>query len=291
LSVIADYVKRLANLLSGEGGNKEKARLIARMADGIKARRPVRKNRNSGLNDKGLDQEQIALLFEVFKPGSELNPFVGESVQIRNRLMFLVLYHLGIRGGELLNIRIKDIDFSNNQIVVVRRADQKDDPRTNQPRAKTLDRRLPMKDTLAKEIHKYIVNYRRKIVQPGQPDYLFVTHKEGPTKGLPVTIPAYRKVFKVVREISPILHSFSGHSLRHHWNEIFSNYMDSMDNAPSEIDQEQQRSYLMGWKPGSGTAATYNRRFTQRKSNEAALKLQEDMIRLPSDMKNGKSKK
>jgi len=41
------------------------------------------------------------------------------------------------------------------------------------------------------------------------------------------------------------------------------------------------RSYLMGWKEGSGTAAHYNKRFVKKKANEAALKLQEGMIRVP----------
>lgn len=287
LSVISNYVKWLAELLAGEGRGKGITLRIGRMAGGIKSRRPQKKKRNEGLIEKGLDKQQIEMLFELFRPGSELNPFVDKSVQIRNRLMFLILYHLGLRGGELLNIRIKDIDFSNNQLVVVRRADEKDDPRTNQPRAKTLDRRLPVKDTLVKEIHNYILNVRKKCVRPGQPDYLFVTHKEGPTKGLPVSISAYKKVINVVRDVSPILYSFTGHALRHHWNELFSILMDSMDNPPSEIEQEKRRSELMGWKSGSGTAETYNKRFIKRKAQEASLKLQEGMVRLPKDMKNG----
>lgn len=286
LSVISHYVQWLAELLSGEGREKGVTLRIGKMAKGIKERRPQKKKRNEGLLEKGLDEKQMGLLFEVFRPGSEFNPFVDLSVQIRNRLMFLILYHLGIRGGELLNIRIGDIDFSNNQLVVVRRADEKDDPRANQPRAKTLDRRLPMRDTLVKEIHNYILTVRKKIVRPGQPDYLFVTHKEGPTKGLPVSISSYKKVIKVVRDVSPVLYDFTGHALRHKWNESFSILMDSMDNPPSEIEQEKRRSELMGWKSGSGSADNYNKRFIKRKAQEAALKLQGGMVRLPKDIKN-----
>ncbi len=286
LSVISNYVRWLAELLSGEGRGKSVTLRIGRMAGGIKARRPEKKKRNEGLDEKGLDEKQMNLLFEVFRPGSEFNPFVDTSIQIRNRLMFLILYYLGIRGGELLNIRIKDIDFSKNQLVVVRRADEKDDPRTNQPRAKTLDRRLPMKDTLVKEIHNYILNVRKKFVRPGQPDYLFVTHKEGPTKGLPVSISAYKKVIKVVRDVSPVLYGFTGHALRHKWNELFSEQMDAMDNPPSEEKQEEMRSYQMGWKSGSGSAGVYNKRFIKKKGQEASLKLQKGMVRLPKGMKD-----
>ncbi len=71
------------------------------------------------------------MLFETIKLESELNPF-SIDVQRRNRLMILLLYHLGIRGGELLNIRIQDIDFSSNRILIVRRADEQADSETSQ---------------------------------------------------------------------------------------------------------------------------------------------------------------
>jgi hypothetical protein len=38
--------------------------------------------------------------------------------------------------------------------------------------------------------------------------------------------------------------------------------------------EEKMRSYMMGWKEGSGTAATYTRRHTERMAREAQLKLQ-----------------
>ncbi len=39
--------------------------------------------------------------------------------------MILLLFYLCIRGGELLNIRIQDVDFSTNRISIVRRADER----------------------------------------------------------------------------------------------------------------------------------------------------------------------
>jgi integrase len=284
LTIISRYVKWLAELLAEKSREKNVSGRIGEMAKGIEARRPIKRNRNKGLVEKGLDKKQIAMLFELFRPESKLNPFNDISVRVRNRLIFLLLYHLGLRSGELLNIRIRDIDFARNQLVVVRRADEKDDPRTDQPLAKTRDRRLPLKDTLAKEIHNYILHTRKKIVRPGQPDFLFVTHKAGPTKGLPISKSGYKKVLEVVRVVSPALYNFTGHQLRHAWNEQFSELMDSMDHPLTEERQEEMRSHLMGWIPGSGTAAVYNKRFTRRKAHEAALKLQEDMVRLPEDM-------
>jgi len=236
---------------------------------------------------KGLSEDQLDLLFELFRPESDLNPFKDKSIRVRNRLIFLMLYHLGLRGGELLNIRIRDMDFSSNQLVVARRADEKDDPRKDQPLVKTLDRRLPIKDTLAKEIHSYIIQERRKVDNSSKNDFLFVTHKSGPTQGQPLSKSAYKKIIEVVRTASPSLFNLTGHQLRHAWNEAFSDQVDSMDESPSSEQQEKIRSYLMGWREGSGTAATYNKRFIRRRANEAALGLQEGMIRLPKKVKNG----
>ena len=61
--------------------------------------------------------------------------------------------------------------------------------------------------------------------------------------------------------------------------------MDSMNEPIDEDYQEKVRSYLMGWREGSGTAATYNKRFVRNKANKAAIDLQENMIRLPKGVK------
>jgi len=288
LTVIAQYTNWLAEQFVGNSKDRSTVLQIGKMEKGLKARRPVKKKRNMEHDEKGLNEGQITLLFELFRPDSELNPFTDKAVRIRNRLIFLMLYHLGLRGGELLNIRIRDIDFGNNQIVIVRRADEKDDPRTNQPLVKTLDRRLPMKDTLVKEIHQYILNDRKSVPNSSKNDFLFVTHKSGPTQGQPLSKSGYKKVIEVVRSASPSLFNLTGHQLRHSWNEVFSNQMDAMNEPPSEELQEKMRSYLMGWKEGSGTATHYNKRFIKKKANEAALKLQEGMIRLPEGISNGK---
>ncbi len=280
ITVIAEYIIWLSQILEQK---QISALQINKLEKSLKARRPERTSRNSELDNKGLNEEQIELLFEIFRPDSELNPFKERSVRTRNRLIFLMLYHLGLRGGELLNIRIRDIDFTKNQLVIARRADEKDDPRTFQPLVKTLDRRLPIKDTLAKEIHYYILKERRKISHSIKNDFLFITHKAGPSQGQPLSKSGYKKVVAVVRNASPTLYSLTGHQLRHTWNEIFSNHMDLMDQPPSEEQQEKMRSYLMGWKENSGSAAHYNKRFVKRKANEAALQLQDGMIRLPKE--------
>lgn len=280
LTLIARYLMWLASILSPRLAKGDNDRL-SKMIEMIKARRPVKKDRNDGVNQKGLTDAQIDVLFEIFRPGSDLNPFDRHETQVRNRLIFLMLFHLGIRSGELLNIRIRDIDFSSNQIVIARRADDKSDPRRDQPLVKTLDRRLPVKDTLMQEIHDYVLKYRKSVPNAQRHDFLFVTHKPGPTVGQPISKSSYNKIMTLIREVSPDLYSFTGHALRHKWNERFSELIDSRDNPPDEAQQEQLRSWLMGWRQGSGTAAIYNQRFIKRKASEASLSLQEATMRTP----------
>lgn len=285
LTNIARYLAWLAPVLSPRLSQEDSDRL-REMTLMIKARRPVKKGRNQGVNSKGLTDAQVDVLFEIFRPGSDLNPFDRHETQVRNRLIFLMLFHLGIRSGELLNIRVRDIDFSSNQIVIARRADDKSDPRRDQPLVKTLDRRLPVKDTLMQEIHDYVLKYRKSVPNAHRHDFLFVTHKPGPTVGQPISKSSYNKVMTLIREVSPDLYSFTGHALRHKWNERFSELMDSRDNPPDEAQQEQLRSWLMGWRQGSGTAATYNQRFIKRKASQASMALQESHMRVPERLED-----
>lgn len=259
---------------------------INAMTEYIKARRSFKKGRNSDLQDRSLSDAQLNALFEVIQPGSEYNPF-SKDVQRRNRLMILLLFYLGIRGGELLNIRIQDIDFSTNRIRIVRRADELADTRTNEPNAKTRERLLPLAESLVQELHRYITQDRRKVRNAKKNDYLFVTYKPGPTVGNPISKGGYHKIFSVIRSVSPKLYAATGHSFRHTWNRKFSERMDALDEQVSEERQEQLRSYLMGWSNGSGTAATYNKRFIQQQGFKAALALQgNNGTRLPEDLKN-----
>lgn len=279
LTTIAQYISWYANHLIKLPSTVE-ARQIKRVETQIKSRRPVKRGRNRD-QDRSLDEVQLEALFEIIKVGSEHNPF-REQVQRRNRLMILILYYLGIRGGELLNLRISDIDFAKHQLKIVRRADEKDDPRIQEPNAKTLERTIPLGELLSKELHEYIAGDRRKVTNAKRNNFLFITHKKGPTIGQPISKSSYYKIFNIVKSVAPQLYELTGHKLRHTWNRKFSEKMDSMDEPLSEEKQDQIRSYVMGWKQGSGTSTHYNKRFVQAQAQKAALALQSNSgTRLP----------
>lgn len=62
-----------------------------------------------------------------------------------------------MRSGELLQLKIEDIDLSENTIKIKRRHnDAQDKYRTIEPNAKTLERELPISENLANNIRNYI---------------------------------------------------------------------------------------------------------------------------------------
>lgn len=286
LSHISRYTEWLAKTLHVSSLDRKTASDIETMKKGFESRRPSGKGRNQMTREGGLSHEQQAILLEVIQPGSERNPFEDPPTQVRNQLMIWLLLHLGIRGGELLNIRVSDIEWGRNQIVIARRPDEKNDPRSRQPLVKTLDRRLPMRDTLAKAVHRYIIQFRSKVPGARKHDYLLVTHKPGPTQGQPMSRSAYLKVIRLIAGASAELAGLHGHELRHTWNNRFSEHMDRLANPPAPEEQEREREYLQGWKTGSGTAAIYTKCYTREKAMEASIKLQEGMARVPKGLKD-----
>ncbi|GAA3972303.1 site-specific integrase [Allohahella marinimesophila] len=281
LTTAALYIEWLSKHLLGEV-TAEDEKKIDRVESQIKARRPKSRGRNVlRLADRALDDNQVNILFEVIQIGSEFNPFAPD-VQRRNRVMILLLFYLGLRSGELLSIKTSDIDPTPSEgyagyLTIARRADEKSDPRLREPNAKTLDRTIPLKATLLDELYDYIQMDRRRVPNARKHNFLFVTHKAGPTVGQPLSVPSYQKMMHALTSAAPPLNEMTGHMLRHTWNDQYSNRMDADNEEPSERDlaiQEQVRSYLMGWKQGSGTASTYNRRFIEKKARQAALKMQ-----------------
>lgn len=245
----------------------------------FKTRIPVKRERGYVNKREGLSRELREYLLDVIDADSKYNPWVSQFVRKRNELMILFLYYLGLRKGELLNLKITDFDFRKNEVWIMRRADDIEDPRINQPKVKTMARKLPMQDELAQKAKEYIYNERSKITGARKHQFLFVSDR----KGQPLTIPALDKVFFVLREnTKKIPDNFSAHVLRHTWNDKFSEDMEKR--KVKEKDEKNLRSYIMGWSPTSGTAAIYTKRYVREKANEILLGMQKEMRK---DFKDG----
>jgi integrase len=230
---------------------------------------PPALGRNEVEQRQGMSESELAKLIEVIQPDSPENPWKGDHAKERNALIVRWLLTLGIRRGELLGVRVSDLNFQANEVLIARRADDPEDPRANEPNTKTRDRLLSLEEDLAVLTRRYVTGARRRIESARRHDYLFVANGTG----APLSLSGLNKIFVVLRTKCPSLpDELSPHVFRHTWNDKFSDVMDTR--RVSEETEKKMRARLMGWSETSGTAAVYTRRHTARKAKEASLALQ-----------------
>ncbi len=235
---------------------------------------PRHKGRNTIGRREGLPPEVVNRLLNVTSPESPENPWKGDGISIRNSLMIRWLLALGLRRGELLNVKITDINFQSEEVQVARRADDPEDPRKNQPKVKTNDRKLPLSSNLCAMTHDYITKSRRLIPGAKRHPFLFIATGTG----APLSLSSVNKLFVELREAFP--NEFVGvtpHVFRHTWNDRFSETMDK-EKVP-EPEEEKMRSYAMGWSPTSKTALSYTRRHVRLKAQQVSLQMQAEQLK------------
>ncbi|QHF47218.1 integrase [Pseudomonas sp. S35] len=237
--------------------------------DSLDARLPRHKGRNTIGQREGLPPEVAEKLLSVTSPESPENPWDGEGTRVRNSVLIRWFYELGLRRGELLNVKIPDINFQSEELTVARRADDPEDPRKNQPLVKTRDRKIPLSPGLCRLTHEYITNTRRSTEGARRHPFLFVAMGTG----APLSLSAVNAVFASLRDaFQGEFNAVTPHVLRHTWNDRFSETMDSVKVSGSE--EERMRSFLMGWSPTSKTAGQYTRRHVRLKAQQVSLEMQ-----------------
>lgn len=239
------------------------------MVGAINARMPKGPSKNHLDARQGLSSHETVLLLESVKLDADQNPWKSEFIRVRNRLIVHLLLNLGLRKGELLGVKVGDMNLEKNELTIHRRADDFEDPRSIQPNAKTNARILHVDQELASALHAYVVNFRHRVGGARRHPFLFVANGSG----APMSIAALDVVFSDIKNKFPSkFERLSPHILRHTWNDKFSEVMDR--HGIGEAKEEEARSYAMGWKSGSGTAKVYTRRHVRKKANEVSLELQ-----------------
>lgn len=251
---------------------EERASYMAMLRDflaRLKSRTPAVRTTQSRT---GLDPEAKAELLQVIDPAAAENPWSTPFLRDRNRLLISWGLGTGIRRGELLGLRIRGIDFRRNMADIVRRQDDKADPRTAQPNTKTRERSIGISEELAYLTHQHIVQHRARIAGARKHDFLFVT-----PQGNPLSLSSITKLFKGLRLHCPALGTaFSSHVLRHTWNEDFSEVADIAKMSPG--DERRARNHAMGWSEASRSADTYLHRRTRRMATQASVEIQRAVL-------------
>ena len=280
LSHIARYLEWLGGELAGESGDARVSAIDA-MTTNILALRPSVPARGSDVDTNRFTREDDALLCSIVTPGSARNPFLP-TVQVRNALIVELMRLLGKRRGEVLNIRVRDVAFAKRQIDIVRRADDKNDQRVNQPLVKTRSHTVPIGPSLVALIDRYLVDWRAVPGATKQP-YLLVTHKSGPTQGQAMTIEALKEVFRTIKRAEPRLSHLHPHLLRHfNSDQIARAQLDEPVSAHKTNSREthrRTRNALAGRAPDSELDGHYTRRETERQAKVVSLRTQDELAK------------
>jgi integrase len=224
----------------------------------------------------GLDPVERELFLRVIRPGDPANPF-SPAFQVRNHAILLTSYKLGLRSGEILGAKVRDIRFEDDPayITIHRRQDDPEDPRAEQPVAKTKARILVIDDELRQVLLDWILKERadrKRFPLARKNPYLVVNRR-----GEPLGARGFRKIYQTLRGKHPELEGLVNHVLRHDWNErwIERGEAENWDAAEAAEDQK----FAMGWSHTSKMPERYAKRAIGNRTNRRILGLQDKAIR------------
>jgi integrase len=222
---------------------------------------------------QGLSPAQMAVLCEVITPGHPRNPF-KPKLQHRNQALILLLVMLGLRRSEALKIKGEDMTLSgpDPMVTIVVRNDEPDDPRTQEPRAKTCGREISITPKLANIFFNFITKHRSKTYRAKQSPYVFLAQNDRP-----MATQTMNDIFRLLRKrVEELPDDFCPHILRHSWNDKFTEVADGK--RMKEAEEHQARNYAMGWSKTSTQSVRYTQRHTKRRAAEACLEMQNKSV-------------
>ncbi len=219
---------------------------------------------------EGLTPPQRSRLLQVIVPTFVANPF-NKPVRFRNYVLLMLLLMFGLRRGESLKLYVSDLVLRGAKkpvMRVVRRPDDPNDPRRNEPRVKTLGREIPLDHRTASMLSEFVLYHRSEFPGADRSPFLFIS-----AHGEPISL---RQVNTIFSQIRSRFSEFSGvltpHVLRHTYNDMLSEVARE-NNVPQE-DEIQLRNYLNGWSPRSLQGNHYRRRFIIERANRISLEHQ-----------------
>lgn len=273
LKYIEQYLRWLAEYayLQKLPQNRELFKDVAcRTVDAIGNRIPSARKSNASTRKRGLTNKHETTLLKLVNPDAPSNPWQESFLRERNYLIVRMLLGLGVRKGELLGIKIRDINLARSTVFIARRADDPEDPRHIHPATKTFDRELLAGAELMAQLKGYLVQ-RSKLPLAKKNPYLIVSER-----GAPLSLNAVDYMFATLRTYLPDITQLSAHILRHTWNDRFS---DLVEGKLSPEEEKKVRNYIMGWSEDSRSAENYTVRYVEQQAHNALTDMQKKMFR------------
>jgi len=191
----------------------------------------------------------------------------NEAIRIRNFAIITVLVQCGLREGELRQLRADDVDLNQCTLMVARRPDDPEDPRLNEPNAKTSDRIIPLRHLVVERLENYILGPGSKVAEAGGSPFLFLSdgnRSRGKPVGRSVIVDAVRSLGAHLG--IPHLHP---HALRSAWVQNLVDWAIKNEIPQGELDRFA--NYLGGWSYFSKSASHYQGDHLTKKAYEHGL--------------------
>ncbi len=282
-SRIINVKKYLAYLYENLGDTRSNLDEIQRMEKrldlGVRETRPAWRRKPS--EPKGLSEEQVTIILSKLHYDSEESPWPKfEAVRVRNFLIAMLLFELGIRRGEMLGIKLADIDWQTNRIQIIRRHNDPDDPRKTQPLVKTQERLLPVPEHLMALVLLYKQTFRPSKKSKQHP-YLLVAH--GRAEGAPLSVKAVDQLFTAARKAFPELEGVTPHSFRHHDVYRTIKAIAKQTKGQSIEDRMERERRLLtakfGWSDTSEMPDLYGQKYYQEDADKALKERNENLVK------------
>ena len=189
---------------------------------------------------KGLSSTEVSNLVSLLCPGGGRVVGRDEAVRHRNYVMTMIMLSLGLRPGELLSLKVQDIEIGAvSSVRVERRPPDKNDLRRPRPQIKRNGRIIPIVDkSFAHELDEYILVWRERLEDKSEfeTDYLILSDQ-----GEPLSQSSVTQFYQILRSKYPseLPSNLSAKSLRH----TFSSRMERALRE-SGMDEERRKKAL-----------------------------------------------
>jgi integrase len=202
--------------------------------------------------------------------------FPDTPIGTRDRLI-LQLLDQGVRAGELLKLRVTDVNSAYKIdlarvigiVKIVRNPNDIDDERKHEPSVKTRPGTLPIPRRLAASLVEYVTSPRRVAIDAREDGietpYLFVNH-HGKHVGHPLSQRNLNRLVAKLQGCQGLPQTFSPHVLRH--THLTDMYDDMRKKGRPFLDIRDALIDRGRWAPNSSMPALYTGRSLMREASE-----------------------